>query len=67
VTAGRALLAATVLAACGRSGGNHVVVLDSLDAVTVVTTVDLDTRGMHDQTTRLLEARVWPLLAWPAQ
>jgi CubicO group peptidase (beta-lactamase class C family) len=48
------------------NGGNHVVVLDSLDAVAVVTTVNFNTRGMHDQTTRLLEERVWPLLACPA-
>ena len=55
---------------CGRApawymsgnGGNHVVILPTLDAVAVVTTVNYNTRGMHDQTTRLLEQHVWPRL-----
>jgi CubicO group peptidase (beta-lactamase class C family) len=48
------------------NGGNHVVVLDALRAVAVVTTVNFNTRGMHQQTTRLLEEQVWPRLACPA-
>jgi CubicO group peptidase (beta-lactamase class C family) len=55
---------------CGRSsgwlmsgnGGNHVVMLPALDAVVVVTTVNYNTRGMHDQTVRLLERHVLPEL-----
>jgi CubicO group peptidase (beta-lactamase class C family) len=44
------------------NGGNHAVVLPGLDAVAVVTTVNFNTRGMHDQTTRLLEEQVLPRL-----
>ncbi len=44
------------------NGGNHVVVLPELDAVAVVTTVNFNTRGMHDQTTRLLETHVFSRL-----
>ena len=55
---------------CGRvpawymsgNGGNHVVILPTLDAVAVVTTVNYNTRGMHDQTARLLETHVFPRL-----
>jgi CubicO group peptidase (beta-lactamase class C family) len=55
---------------CGRApawymsgnGGNHVVILPTLDAVAVVTTRNFNTRGMHDQTARLLEQHVWPRL-----
>lgn len=58
---------------CGRvegwymsgNGGQHVVVLRELDAVAAVTTVNFNTRGMHDQTTRLLETHVWPKLRCP--
>jgi len=54
---------------CGRSsgwfmsgnGGNHVVMLRDLDAVVVVTTVNYNTRGMHAQTTRLVERLIAPL------
>jgi CubicO group peptidase (beta-lactamase class C family) len=48
------------------NGGNRVVVLRDLDAVAVVTTVNFNTRGMHDQTTRLLEKHVFPRLRCPA-
>jgi CubicO group peptidase (beta-lactamase class C family) len=56
---------------CGRTsgwfmsgnGGNHVVILKDLDAVAVVTTVNYNTRGMHAQTTRLLEQHLLPKLA----
>ncbi len=49
--------------ACGRSsgwfmsgnGGNHVVMFRELDAVAVVTTVNYNTRGMHEQSWRLVE------------
>jgi CubicO group peptidase (beta-lactamase class C family) len=59
--------------ACGRrtgwymsgNGGNHVVVLRDLDAVAVVTAVNFNTRGMHDQTTRLLERHVFSRLRCP--
>jgi hypothetical protein len=44
------------------NGGNHVVVLRDLDAIAVVTRVHYNSRGMHDQTTRLLERHVWPRL-----
>jgi CubicO group peptidase (beta-lactamase class C family) len=55
---------------CGRTtgwymsgnGGNHVIVLPALDAVAVVTTVNFNTRGMHDQTTRLVEKYLWSRL-----
>lgn len=55
---------------CGRTpawymsgnGGNHVVILPELDAVAVVTTVNFNTRGMHDQTARLLEKHVFSRL-----
>lgn len=58
---------------CGRvtgwymsgNGGNHAVVLRELDAVAVVTTINFNTRGMHDQTTRLLEQHVFPRLRCP--
>ena len=49
------------------NGGNHVVVLRDLDAVAVVTTVNFNTRGMHDQTTRLLEQHVFSRLRCPSQ
>lgn len=55
---------------CGRAsgwfmsgnGGNHAVVLRDLDAIAVVTRSHYNSRGMHDQTTRLLEQHVWPRL-----
>lgn len=48
---------------CGRSsgwfmsgnGGNHVVMLKDLDAVVVVTSENYNTRGMHQQSIRILE------------
>jgi CubicO group peptidase (beta-lactamase class C family) len=49
------------------NGGNHVVVLRDLDAVAVVTTVNFNTRGMHDQTTRLLEQHVFSRLRCPSR
>jgi CubicO group peptidase (beta-lactamase class C family) len=58
---------------CGRSagwymsgnGGTHAIVLRDRDAIAVVTAVNYDTRGMHDQTTRLVEQHVWPRLRCP--
>ena len=44
------------------NGGNHVVVLGELGAVLVVTTVNYNTRGMHQQTVRVLEDRIAPRL-----
>jgi CubicO group peptidase (beta-lactamase class C family) len=44
------------------NGGNQVLVLPELDAVVVVTTVNYGTRGMHQQTVRLLEEHVLPKL-----
>jgi CubicO group peptidase (beta-lactamase class C family) len=59
--------------ACGRgagtawfmsgNGGNHVVALPALDAVAVVTRVHYNSRGMHDQSFRLLEDQVLPRVA----
>lgn len=59
--------------ACGRSsgwfmsgnGGNHVVMLKDRDAVAVVTTVNYNTKGMHVQTTRLLEQHLLSKLDCP--
>jgi CubicO group peptidase (beta-lactamase class C family) len=44
------------------NGGNHVVVFDDPDAVAVITTVNYNTRGMHDQSWRLLETHLLPRL-----
>lgn len=45
------------------NGGIHAVVLPARDAVAVVTTTNFNTRGMHDQTARLLEEHVFSALA----
>lgn len=58
---------------CGRSsgwymagnGGNAIVMLKDLDAVVVVTRTNYNTRGMHQQTTRLLEDYVFRALPCP--
>ena len=42
------------------NGGNAVVVLPELGAVVVVTRENYNTRGMHQQTTRLIEEHVLP-------
>lgn len=55
---------------CGRvwgwymsgNGGTHAVVLPTLGATAVVTRVHFNTRGMHDQTARLLEQHVFSRL-----
>jgi CubicO group peptidase (beta-lactamase class C family) len=56
---------------CGRvpawymsgNGGNHVIVLQGLDAVVVVTRTRYDTRGMHAETTRLVTEHLLPLIS----
>jgi CubicO group peptidase (beta-lactamase class C family) len=45
------------------NGGNAVVILAELDAVIVVTRTSYNTRGMHDQTARLIEEQILPELA----
>lgn len=45
------------------NGGNAVVILRELDAVAVVTRTHYNTRGMHQQTTRLIEQQILPALA----
>jgi CubicO group peptidase (beta-lactamase class C family) len=45
------------------NGGNTVVMFRELDAVVVVTRTNYNTKGMHQQTTRLIEDQVLPELA----
>ena len=60
---------------CGRTsgwlmagnGGNAIVILADLDAVVVVTREAYNTRGMHQQTTRLIEEHVLPALSCAAR
>lgn len=47
----------------GGNGGNAVVMFPALDAAVVVTRTAYNTRGMHQQTTRLIEDLVLPELA----
>jgi CubicO group peptidase (beta-lactamase class C family) len=44
------------------NGGNHVVLLKQLDAVIVVTRVHYSSRGMHQQTMKLVEETILPAL-----
>jgi CubicO group peptidase (beta-lactamase class C family) len=44
------------------NGGNKAVVLPDLDAVVVILSTNYNTRGMHDQTSELLEKYVLPAL-----
>lgn len=44
------------------NGGNHAVVLRDLGAVAVVTRTHYSSRGMHDQTAKLLETHIFPRL-----
>jgi hypothetical protein len=46
----------------GGNGGNVVAMLEQLDAVVVVTRTNYNTRGMHQQTTRLIEQQILPPL-----
>jgi len=47
----------------GGNGGNAIVLFVDLDAVVVVTRTSYNTRGMHQQTTRLIEEQILPELA----
>ncbi|MEJ7601724.1 MAG: serine hydrolase [Kofleriaceae bacterium] len=47
----------------GGNGGNAIVILRELDAVAVVTRTHYNTRGMHQETTRLIEHQILPALA----
>lgn len=44
------------------NGGNAILVLKALDAAAVVARANYNTRGMHDQTTALLETYILPAL-----
>ena len=48
------------------NGGNHIVIAPALDAVIVVTRTNYNTRGMHPQTTRLIEDHILPGLGCDA-
>jgi CubicO group peptidase (beta-lactamase class C family) len=45
------------------NGGNAVVVLPALDSVVVITRTNYNTKGMHQQTTKLIEDEILPALA----
>lgn len=45
------------------NGGNKVVAIPSLDAVVVITSTNYNTRGMHEQTEKILTEYVLPALA----
>lgn len=47
----------------GGNGGNAVVMFPALDAAVVVTRTNYNMRGMHQQTTRLIEDAILPTLA----
>ena len=47
----------------GGNGGNAILVFADLQAVVVVTRMNYSTKGMHQQTTRLLEEQILPALA----
>jgi len=47
----------------GGNGGNAIVMFRELDAVVVVTRTNYNTRGMHQQTVRLIEDQILPELA----
>ena len=47
----------------GGNGGNAIVMFRELDAVVVVTRTHYNTKGMHQQTTRLIEEQILPELA----
>lgn len=47
----------------GGNGGNAIAVFPSLDAVVVITRTAYNTRGMHQQTQKLLEEQILPALA----
>jgi hypothetical protein len=44
------------------NGGNLVGVFDTLEAVVVITRTQYNTRGMHQQTKRLLDDHILPIL-----
>ena len=47
----------------GGNGGNAIVVLPALDSVVVITRTNYNTKGMHQQTTKLIEDQILPALA----
>jgi CubicO group peptidase (beta-lactamase class C family) len=47
----------------GGNGGNAVVAFPALDAVVVVTRTNYNTKGMHQQTIKLIEDQILPTLA----
>jgi CubicO group peptidase (beta-lactamase class C family) len=47
----------------GGNGGNAIVMVPDLDAVIVVTRENYNTKGMHQQTTKLIEDQILPPLA----
>ena len=49
----------------GGNGGNVIAIIPQLSAVIVVTRTHYNMRGMHQQTTRLLETQLLPALACP--
>jgi CubicO group peptidase (beta-lactamase class C family) len=51
----------------GGNGGNAVVVFPDLDATVVVTRTHYNKKGMHEQTTRLIEEQILPELACGAR
>lgn len=51
----------------GGNGGNAIAMFPSLDAIAVVTRTYYNHKGMHQQTTRLLEEQILPSLMCPAK
>jgi CubicO group peptidase (beta-lactamase class C family) len=45
------------------NGGNAIVVLPALDAIVVITRTRYNTKGMHQQTVKLIEDEILPSLA----
>jgi hypothetical protein len=45
------------------NGGNKVVVIPKLDLVAVITSTNFGTRGMHEQTERILTEYILPAVA----
>jgi CubicO group peptidase (beta-lactamase class C family) len=47
----------------GGNGGNAIIAFPSLDAVVVITRTNYNTKGMHQQTIKLVEEQILPALA----